>query len=706
MTSTSKKPRPVLVKEHPANDVAELTTRERRAQLAHSLIVDVFAKRIRDALAYGFEAFTGTIFVAAAKEADPFDPRTAPGVVDAMAERLASHLEASMVAYNVPAKIRHGVCLRLAQHWRLDAIPERTDSRGIAVPAHVDVPFTVVGVDGYASRREYFAAVWELKGHNDVAVMEYQAEAAGRVAPRMVWPSNVSLDDARAVLERSREPDAIAMAETFRAGRWYVVPPSARVLRPGTFEPRPENYTPDPDRPGWSRIADPAFSRGLRSIFHPQIAACVSWAEKTQAEKHAGSFAVPSSKVARAMLANASTGPKASAWESFTLRGRRAMLRVKWEGRLKPGQYSLSFARTATELMVSEVLEELSEDGLRDIFALLAMAEEQGRTGEKIKWTWERHRVLAGYDVRVRNGWSRHENGIAVHVTDEQLRRACIRRLWQFTRAEFFAELDGVLSEKPVGNAPFVVIHFAGTGDPKGLKQDGLFTAAIISLNPMMYEGAHRDSKAQHHTGFHQSMFSLRGPAFRLAVFLFLAERYARDKGMRVSLSESTLVRYAGVRVDGKPSRRDITHARAELQGYLDAVNAVTGDGACGTWREGASGERMYDKEPSLWRVERDLLGAAPNRPQPRLDVPRTGAELVRWRERRKLSQREAAEVLGVSKRTITSAEVNASKGLPRSFRSVDWNARRALEAPALPMLEARNPPVEGEDAKGPSGLD
>jgi len=190
----------------------------------------------------------------------------------------------------------------------------------------------------------------------------------------------------------------------------------------------------------------------------------------------------------------------------------------------------------------------------------------------------------------------------------------------------------------------------------------------------------------------------MRGTLTPCCARVATADRLSATSPTRHRTTPSSRSPRSGVRGDGRPSRQHITDARKELQRHLDAVNAVMGDGAGGVWREGATG-RVYDRTPARWRVERDLLGAAPDRPAPRLDVPRTGADLRAWREARKLSQRDAAEVLGVSERTIRSAEKAASALLPRSFRNAEWEARRALEAPARAALKARNPPVEGGGA-------
>jgi hypothetical protein len=688
---TSPKPSP----EPPANAAAAgVVTKVNRAQLAHARVVATFAKRIRAAFAHGVAVYYSptqgidgpdNVLVDLRDAHSPtqgidgpdnvlVDLRNAPNIVELMAERLAAHVEVIVASYNVPSRVRPGVCERLAEHWSLDDLSGKQD-------------------DGTRDLPTILAP--KLKD------MECQAERAGLIAPRIEWPSNISLDDIRATLERSHDDDAKEMALSFREGRWFSVTPDLfdgmGKLFPGMLLQRPKNYTFDPKDPYGGYFTEVSSIRLLSSIYNPRIAALVAWAEKTFTEAHtrAGAFALPSTAVQRAALAHVSTGPKSSAWKTVTrMGGRRVFLRVRWEGKLKPVQLALSFTSDITETVLGAVLEELSDDGLLDWLVLHKMADEQGRTGE-FRWTWERHRQLAGYDKRVREGWKRHdEHGAVVRVTDDDLRRACTRHLWQLTRAELFDEVDGKLARSPVGDGPFLAI--TAIGDPKGLRPDGDFTVALMAWNKVLYEGAHRDARAPHHTGIPSGIFNLRGPARRLAVFLCLSERMHRDDGMYVTLSETSLMLYAGIRGDGKPSRRHITDARRELARHLEAVHAAISDGSAGTWRTGPTG-RVYDHAPARWRVERDLLGAAPDRPALRLDVPRTGIELKAWRDARQLSQREVAELLGVSERTIRTAEKAAAALLPRSFRDVDWGKR---QVPVRAQL-TRGPPVEGEDAGG-----
>lgn len=666
---TSPKPSP----EPPANAAAAgVVTKVNRAQIAHARVVATFAKRIRAAFAHGVAVDYSPTQGIDGPENVLVDLRDAPSIVELMAERLAAHVEVIVASYNVPSRVRPGVCERLAEHWSLDDLSGKQD-------------------DGTRDLPTILAP--KLK------TMEYQAEQAGLIAPRIEWPSNISLDDIRATLERSHDDDAKEMALSFREGRWFFATPDLfdgmGKLYPGMLLQRPKNYTFDPKNPYGGYFTEVSSLRLLSSIYHPRIAALVAWAEKTHREAHAkaGAITIPSSRLWRSGLAHISTGPKPSAWDSTEQRGHKVFLRVRWEGKLKPVQLALSFNEDITNTVLGAVLEELSDDGLLDWLVLHAMADAQGRTGA-VRWTWAEHRRISRYDVRVREGWRRHDaKGMAVRVTDDDARRACVRRLWQFARAELWEEVDGKLSRAPIGGAPFLSIR--AIGDPNGLKTEGDFTDALGALNPSMYEGAHRDSKRPHHTGIPAGVFGLRGPARRLAVFVCLAERYHRDDGMRVTFSEGELMRLGGIRGDGRPTRQNITHAREELRGYLDAVNAVMGDGGSWAQREGATG-RMYDRTPARWRVEREVLDAAPDRPVLRFDVPRTGTELKAWRDARKFSQLDVAKLLEVSERTVRNAEKAPTAPLPRSFRDINWGKLPA--APLYTQFPVRNPPVEGGD--------
>ena len=105
---------------------------------------------------------------------------------------------------------------------------------------------------------------------------------------------------------------------------------------------------------------------------------------------------------------------------------------------------------------------------------------------------------------------------------------------------------------------------------------------------------------------------------------------------------------------------------------------AAFGDGAELRPVEGADG--LFDWRPARWRVEREQLGAAPERPAlpPPADRPYDGAQLKAWRDGRGLSQRDAARVLKVGFRTVQRAELRPCEALPRAFArpGLPWHAR------------------------------
>jgi DNA-binding XRE family transcriptional regulator len=81
---------------------------------------------------------------------------------------------------------------------------------------------------------------------------------------------------------------------------------------------------------------------------------------------------------------------------------------------------------------------------------------------------------------------------------------------------------------------------------------------------------------------------------------------------------------------------------------------------------------------PRFW-VDAVVYRTAPVLPPMTRDAPATGLQLVAWRETHGLTQARAALVLGVSVRTVSSAERAATAKLPRSFANVHWEAVRAL---------------------------
>lgn len=504
----------------------------------------VFAARIRSALGHAQAPF-------------------AAEVVDAMAARLAESVEAVLDLYVVPARTRSAVSARLAVHWWLSDL-----------------------VDG---------ALRERAVGFDVAA-EVDAMRAVAVAPRMAWPLNVTLAELASVYERSRDDRAKTIAAGIRAGAWSIVDP------PGAEERVPyagQHVTIE------GRVAH-AEGAAEHDASEPALrfrtAALIAWAEKSirEEQERARAFAMPSTLPARAASFAISNGGRkgGGAWKGKgTIEPgerppeRRVFLRVAWGGRYAlPVQLSLSFMGDPAVEVVRAVLNELRDDGLRDWLTLHRMAAEQGRSGRFV-WTWEEHKRATAYDARIRYG----------NVTDREARNAVMSRLWALNGAALWLEREndaGTIERVLVGEEAFLTI--VAERDDAG----GDVEAAQIRINPVLYEGAHREAKNKHFVPIPEAVLRLDGPALRLAAMLAFEVRWARDQSGVVELSESSLHLLAGTYGDGHPDRQELTHARRTLHNALANALDALGSGASFDYADGPTGKR-YTIRPPQWMARR-----------------------------------------------------------------------------------------------------
>lgn len=636
-------------------------------------VVDIFAGRIRAAMAIGDDpiGMPGSFWtIREAYVAWGFDPRT-PEATNELAERLAAHLHNVVAAYQVPKREREAVAERMARHWFLADVP---------VPEDVGMPPQASG-----ECPEYRRARWRLDGPRHLAGIEYQGERAGAIKPRLIWPTNVSLDEARAVLERSKDPTARSMAGTIREGRWYVVEGGGTLLE-GSWSPRREEYVPvyedegeqDPEAPRrgspaeggrrvreW-RIAPAERWRGLETPFHPRIAALVVWAEKEveRGQREARFFALPASIQSRVpfeMMAQGETyAPRELQRDTELRAGSKAVvtraLRVVWDGRPAGEQLAFGFAIRAVQAEVfRDILRELRAEGLRDYVILHRMAAEQGRTG-RFTWTWEAHRRATLHDRRVQLG----------NVKDDVARDTTVDRIWKLARAELHAEETAQEPGKParrrwhvVGEAPLVRVV---GGDEEGGRIEGL----TLILNETLYRGA-RAEEGKYFTQLPEAVLRLPPLPFCLAVMLGFRFRYARDKGGAVELEGEELQGYMDA---GRWRGRWREAATDTLHRALTEAAGAFGEGA--RW-EAVEGGRYRVTPPQAW-VDAVVHCVPPVLPPARNKGPTTGAELVAWREARDLSQRAAAVALGVGFRTVQRAEGSPNEALSRAFRDLDWS--------------------------------
>lgn len=629
----------------------------RGATAARSAALATFEQRIRRAVERA--AATGS-HLTQIFHAFGFDPLAEPGAVEGMAERFTAHVEKIVAAYNVPLRTRGAVLARLAEHWHFIHGPER--------PPMYDRP--------YASELEFRRALWASEGAENVAAEETHGVLAGAWEPRIIWPSNVSMDDVAAVVARSDDPDAREIARSLRAGQWFTAGTNDRrglgVYLPGTLHPRPELYEPDPDEPGWGRIASRTLDRALGSYFHPMHAGLIAWAEKVIAEdqRSARFFPLPASQKARVpfeVMARGGSYADGSRelWRARDDRG--VVLRVVWDGKPRGEQLSLAFAvRGVVQAGVfRDILRELKAEGLRDYVILHRMAAEQGRTG-RLFWTWEAHKRATVHERRVSDG----------NKNDAAARDAVMNTIRRLAAAELHAEVErnGSRAWKVVGEAPLVNIVGGVAGHLEGLE---------LVLNPALYDGARADGSddlQRYFTQLPEAVLSLPSLPFCLAVMLGFRFRYAQDEGGAVVLRAEELhafVDAARWRVGNR------TDADATLQRAMVDVARAMGEGCT---FEPVEGESYRVTPPRAW-VDAVIHEVPPELPPSRSKTPRNGAELLAWREARDLSQTGAAKALGVSVRTVKRAEKRRASTLPRSFRAADWNA--------LPLSKSLPPPSD-----------
>ena len=313
----------------------------------------------------------------------------------------------------------------------------------------------------------------------------------------------------------------------------------------------------------------------------------------------------------------------------------KVVLRLVWDDRPRPLQMRLRFDRVPEMTVVSGILDELCEDGLRDYLVLHRMAAQQGRTG-KIRWTWREHRERTAYAKRVRQSTVQDAEAMADTTT----------RLRRLARAELRMEYarGGKVEWKRVG--PFGLIDI-----PAGLDADdaGTLERALVQLNPELYRGAAVTREGERYfTLMPDAALCLPGHALRLGTMLAFAYRYRHDHGGIVRMDEPTLFEYASVQ-HGQVEH--VAKARATLKHSLDAL---VESGVMGGWSVEEGG---YTLTPPSWWVDQVVHEVPPELPPPRRNLPKTGKDLRAWRDEQGLSQEGLARVLGVGRQTIARAE-------------------------------------------------
>jgi DNA-binding XRE family transcriptional regulator len=346
----------------------------------------------------------------------------------------------------------------------------------------------------------------------------------------------------------------------------------------------------------------------------------------------------------------------------------RAILRVAWGRRfVVPSEFSLSFLGTPTATVIRAVLNELKDDGLRDWLTLHRMAARQGRVGH-FTWTWAEHKQATAYEARIRHS----------SVSEDEARDTVMRRLWALHGADLWVEGKneaGELVRHRVGEQGLISI------DATRHRGDNI-EAAMIRINPALYASARHDTEEKHFTPIPEAVLRLNGPALRLGAMLAFEFRWARDAGANVEIEESELFLLAGIHRDGKPKPGELTHARRTLQNVLTTTLEALGEGASFECIEEPTGRRYVIRSPN-WLRDALVHGVPPVLPEAcPSSLPRTGEQLVEWRKKKDWTQERVAKQLGVTKRTVQSAESRSKATLPPSML---LHLDRLLEGEPLP---------------------
>lgn len=363
---------------------------------------------------------------------------------------------------------------------------------------------------------------------------------------------------------------------------------------------------------------------------------------------------VSASAASRAALAVLSAGtPERAPWDDDATRVSRTdgWAELVWNGRPRPLQLRLTFrdSEVVAAELVRGILAELQEDGVRDWLTLHRMAAEQGATG-KVRWTWAEHRERTAYDRMIRSK----------NATDAELAAKVVGRLERMKGAELRWNVStegGKYAWARIG--PFGLIDIPAGGGvltDAGREQ----RVAKIVLNPAIYEGAARGSKAPHFALLPERALELPGPQLRLLAHLFLDFTYAGEAD-GVSRTAGKLWSYAGIQAGEDTPRKRWPDATRALARILDAVgDAVGWDWSREPGEAGEHPDTLYRVRPPAWWTDRVLRGVPADYGPSLASVPRTGAELKTWRTARGLSQREVAALVGVSQPTILRAEKRA----------------------------------------------
>lgn len=641
--------------------------------------------------------------------------------IDWLAEHIARAIEGVLDAYRYPADNRGAMAVRLAEHWHLVEAPADQDR--------------------HLLNRELIeegkATALDIYGLTMIAHIEYKAMQQGKLPPRIMWPSNVSLDDVAATIERGRDPRAKIIARTVRAGLWYVAGEVLGMNRKDCIALRPEAYrfittelgeaasklfaidhTTDPvGRALFAMIVgapDLRAALGLRGTIE-EIVGIESRARKAALEpativddpEFRAALESPVAIVDDPELRAALDSPFHPSTAALVAWAAKVVLDAQTKARAfalpsrRDARVAFDFLARQKTLCAdgrADQVEALRGGGVRlawdgrpraeqlrfafaslDMSMSLALGIKDELGVEGLRDYLILHRMAAEHG---RSGtfvwtWAQHRKATRHHTRiragNVDDAATCEAVVQRIHR---LARAQLHVEVEHDGRRAWKVIG----DDPLVFigggveRKGGPIEGLKLRLNKALYAGASRDAKSPHYTMIPEAVLELPAAALCLATLLVFQWRRTLDDGGTVELDEDTVLRLMDE--TSLTATRHQARAAGKMRRTLDDVVRAMGDGC--TW-EPVEGGKVRIAPPTWW-VDHAVHGAPMPHPLPPAQHPRTGVELVAWRREHKLTQAEAAAALGVGERTIRNAEARGSDALPRSFVDVPWGApRRAL---------------------------
>ena len=320
--------------------------------------------------------------------------------------------------------------------------------------------------------------------------------------------------------------------------------------------------------------------------------------------------------------------------------------------RLPESPVQLSFAINSPHGAFLEAFREWKRwHGLRVWAAILWLASKAGRTGSFV-WKLDAHLAALGYSDRSRR--------------DPHVRKRIASEVEALTQIEIEVyNADGTLRIKDAILRKGVRAEAVHGGD-------WMLEGAELRITPMLYHGV----RQYHEDGTPGPLGSLWYPApvelaqvdaerhpHALALGFILPIRWRWDLHVsdHLYLRGDTLLETAGIPVHD----HNLQRAMETLQNNLDELVRIGGLGRY-EWTDGEAWKpysvcRLY---PPSWAVDRTVHGIAPIEHH-KTSSMKTGEDLFLWRQRIQITQREAAKRLGVSERTLRSAEGQPDRPLP-----------------------------------------